>query len=163
MSIERVVAILTPFFGAVSAALTGWLGKHFPGLPNLTPSDVTALEIAGFTGAVGAALKWLHGRQKFVQPVVDAEHIAQKTAAKVMANQTAAPAIRDIEGVVKTHTDEIVDALGKFAPPTLRDVVKQMAREVANEPPAVASTSTSGVQPSTPAPALVEVPSPPSA
>jgi hypothetical protein len=66
VSIERVVTILTPVFGAISAGVVGWVGKHFPGVPALNPSDVTALEIAGFIGAVGAAQHWLHGHQKYV-------------------------------------------------------------------------------------------------
>lgn len=62
---NRVVALLTPLvFAPVAAVVTGWLGQHFPGLGHLDPTQLVALEIAGFTGAVAAAVKWLHGWQK---------------------------------------------------------------------------------------------------
>lgn len=62
---NRVVAILTPVFTAAATVASAWLLKHFPGLPVPSKSQLLAAEIGGATAAVGAALKWLHGHQKW--------------------------------------------------------------------------------------------------
>jgi|HubBroStandDraft_6_1064221.scaffolds.fasta_scaffold03612_5 hypothetical protein len=63
MSTSRVVTLLTPIFGALSAFVVAWASKHLPGIPVPGPEEITALEIAGFTGAVAIAAHWLHGNQ----------------------------------------------------------------------------------------------------
>jgi len=64
MSLNRIVALFTPVFAAGAALATGYLSKHFPGLPVLEPAEVVALEITAATSASAAALKWLHGSQQ---------------------------------------------------------------------------------------------------
>lgn len=65
MQTNRLVASLTPLvFAPLAAALTGWIAKHFPGLPPVDRDQLVALEIAGFGGAIAIAHKWLHGWQQ---------------------------------------------------------------------------------------------------
>jgi hypothetical protein len=65
MPVNRLVAVLTPVvFAPLAAAVAGWIAQHFPGLPALDPGQLVAIEVAGFTGAVGLAAHWLHGWQK---------------------------------------------------------------------------------------------------
>lgn len=64
LSIERVVAILTPtVFAPAAVIITAFVAKHFPGLPHPTPDTIVGLESAAFLGACGLGWKWLHGRQ----------------------------------------------------------------------------------------------------
>lgn len=145
MSIERTVALLTPVFAALSGALTGWLAHHFPGLPRLSPADVTALQIAGVTAGAAAALKWLHGRAAFVQAQAWIEH-ADKNA-----EDATGPALADIEAVVKSHTDQVLDAVAAavHAPPSVQEVVAQIGQELSG---GAVSTPPVGTPPPPPLP-----------
>lgn len=69
-SVNRIVALLTPVFTAGAALASAYAAKH--GL-NLSASEVLTVEVAAATAAGGAALKWLHGHQKYEQIVHDAE------------------------------------------------------------------------------------------
>lgn len=127
LSIERVVAILTPIFGAASAWLTGLIATDFPGLPTIPAGDVTALEIAGFTGAVAAALKWLHGRQKYVTLTDDAKKtildLETHMHAYLATNPAAAAAVSDIEDRLKAHESSIVAAFDQHMPEAVRQAL----------------------------------------
>lgn len=142
-SIERVVTLLTPLFGAASALVTGWLGQHFPGFPALNPTDVTALQIAGFTGAVVAALKWLHGRQKFVNSTTDVEQTMEQVFRKVMADQQAGPALTDIAKLLEDHQSAIIDQLGHKigAPASAEEVAKQLLDQLERRQSALAQAA----------------------
>lgn len=71
LSVERVVAILTPtIFAPVAALLTKWIAVNIPGL-HVNSSDITALQVSAIAGAVVLAWKWLHGRQ--IQMLVESE------------------------------------------------------------------------------------------
>src|ERR1700743_3106684 len=74
--INRLVALLTPVFAAAAVVGSAWLLKHFPGLPFPSTAELTAVEALGATTAGAAALKWLHGHQKWEERVADAENIA---------------------------------------------------------------------------------------
>lgn len=119
MSIERVVAVLTPIFAALAAWLTGLIGAHFPGV-HIDSSQIVALEIAGFTGATAAALKWLHGRQKFVAFTDDAKKTLDdalaRMRAELAANPQAALAIGDIESLLKSHEGQIEQTIDQHVP-----------------------------------------------
>jgi hypothetical protein len=106
-SIERAVALATPFFGAISAFATGWVSTHFPGLPHISPSDVTAVEIAGFTGAVAAALKWLHGRQQFVAYTDNAKRMAENVLVEVGELRKGDKTFNDVVAALEAHTGTI--------------------------------------------------------
>lgn len=133
LSIERVVAILTPIFGAGSAWLTGLIATKFPGLPTIPAGDVTALEIAGFTGATAAALKWLHGRQKYVSLTDDAKRTILDLEAHMHAylatNPAAAAAISDIEGTLKAHESNIIAAIDQHVPSVIGQALAVLFRQ----------------------------------
>jgi len=78
--LNRVVVLLTPLFTAAAAVGSAWLVKHFPGLPVPSQGELLGVELAGATAAGGAALKWLHGHQKYEDRLAvlerDAIHIA---------------------------------------------------------------------------------------
>lgn len=128
-SIERVVALLTPVFAIAAGALSTGIGSVV-GIP---APDFVALFVAGGTAATGGALKWLHGRQKFVNFVDDAEKVAESVIAKIKADQLAGPALTDIESILRAHTGQIVDYIGKnlHLPPTADEVAKQILKEAA--------------------------------
>lgn len=151
LSIERVVAILTPLFAAISGWLTGTVSQLVPGV-NLSAGDVTALQIAGVTAAAGAALKWLHGRQLFVKAEGDTEALVQKLAAKIKADAPAALALSDIESVLRDHTDQIVAAIANAvkAPPSVDDVAKQIADRLVGSSAAPALTPAEQIAPAPP-------------
>lgn len=133
MPIERQVALLTPIFAAVAGALTTGVGSA-TGIPK---KDLVALFIAGATAAAGAALKWLHGRQKFVQFETDAQKLYHTVSTAVLANQQAGPALTDIEAALRSHTDQIVLAIGKsvHAPPSAVEVAQAVLERVARPAP----------------------------
>ena len=151
LSIERVVALFTPAFAAVAAALTAWLGTHFPGLPKLNPADTTALLVAGATAGAAAALKWLHGRQHFLSQAATVEAFVKSEIAKALANQQAGPAIEDIEKIVRDNADQIVAAIGSavHAPASIEQIVDEILARL--QKPAV-TTQSAGAPTVTPVP-----------
>lgn len=137
LSVERVVALLTPLFAAISAALTGWVGTHFPGLPQLNPGDVTALQLAGATAGAGAALKWLHGRQQFTRSLTALDALIKSEVSKATADQQAGPALEDIAGLLEQHTGQIVQAVATavHAPPSAAEVLDELLDRAAQAKP----------------------------
>jgi hypothetical protein len=81
--LNRVVVLLTPVFGGIAAIALAWAAKHAPGLPLPTQGELTALEIAGFTGAVGMAAHWLHGHQQYEARLDSLEKDAIAVASEV--------------------------------------------------------------------------------
>jgi hypothetical protein len=75
MTINRVVALLTPVF----AALAGWIAQvaaqYLPGHPSLNAGELTAVFVAGAAAALAAAYKWLQGWQKFEEAQRFLEHV----------------------------------------------------------------------------------------
>jgi hypothetical protein len=64
MSLNRIVALLTPLAAALAGAVAAWLSQHFPGLE----VDRDALEeifIAGAVVTLAPAAQWLHGWQRY--------------------------------------------------------------------------------------------------
>lgn len=128
-SIERVVALLTPAFSVAAGALSTGIGSAV-GIPK---ADFVALFTGGLVAGASAALKWLHGRQKFVNFIDDADKVADGVVAKIQANPAGGLALADIEGILKAHTAQIIDAIGKtvHAPPSVEDVAKQIIASAA--------------------------------
>jgi len=73
----RVVTFLAPVFTALSAVGTGWLSRHFPGLPHLSTAEVVAFEGAGATAALSAALKFVHGSSLYERAVLQVQSAAK--------------------------------------------------------------------------------------
>lgn len=128
-SIERVVALLTPLFGAASGLIVTYIAKIVPGV-HLAPGDVTALFIAGATLAGAAALKWLHGRQKFVNFATDSGHIVQEVVRQLSA--VGGVPLADIEKVLQAHEAAIVQALGSVvhAPPSAEEIAQKLVQQL---------------------------------
>lgn len=64
MTVNRIVAFLTPVYAGLSGWVVQWVADHFPGAPTLSKGELTAIFVAGSTAAIGSALTWLHGWQK---------------------------------------------------------------------------------------------------
>jgi hypothetical protein len=61
---NRVVVLLTPLvFVPVSAVVSAWVAKHFPGV-NLSPVVIGGAAAAGALSALATAYKWIDGWQK---------------------------------------------------------------------------------------------------
>lgn len=152
VSIERVVAVLTPIFTAAGGALSTGVGSAI-GIP---ARDFTDLFIAGAAPALGAAITWLLGRQKFVKAEGDTQAIVEHALHNVMADQKAGPAIEDIARLLGAHQDQIISALGSKigAPASAEDIAKQMLEEIEKRRAAVASAESvvSGLGGASPAP-----------
>lgn len=139
-SIERVVALFTPVFSVAAGWVTSSVAQLVPGV-SLNKGDVTALFITGSVVAASAALKWLHGRAKFVQFTGDVEHVVDEVVARVNLNPIAGPALSDIEAVVKSHADQIIQAFGNavHAPASVDQVVEAVAQRLTGASTSVGS------------------------
>lgn len=165
LPIERVVTILTPLFAAASGWLTGWIGSNFPGLPALPAGDVTALEIAGFTGAAAAVVHWLHGRQKFVAFTDEAKQELDHAMAQVkdaLAHDPQAQLqLSDMEKLLEEHQAAIEQGLESHVPKVVAQSLGALFAQLGQAPAAPAAAQ------APPAPAapdqLQPVPPPPAA
>jgi hypothetical protein len=62
MSPNRVVTVLTPLvFAPLAGWATAWAARNLPGLPELDPTEVTAVFVVGASIAFGKAALWLRG------------------------------------------------------------------------------------------------------
>lgn len=124
LSIERVVAFLTPLFTAGAGALSTGIGSAV-GIP---AKDFTDLFIAGAVPALGAAVTWLLGRQKFVKAEADVQAMVERAYRAVMADQQAAPALKDIDRLLRDHQNGIISTLGSKigASASAQEIAKQM-------------------------------------
>lgn len=124
LSIERVVAILTPIFTAAGGAISTGIGSAV-GIP---AKDFTDLFIAGAAPALGAAITWLLGRQKFLKAEADVQAMVEKAYRSVMSDQKAGPAIEDIAKLLEAHQGIIIHELaGKIgAPASAEEIAQQM-------------------------------------
>jgi hypothetical protein len=124
LSIERVVAILTPLFTAAGGALSTGIGSAV-GIP---AKDFTDLFIAGAVPALGSAITWLLGRQKFLKAEADTQAMVERAYRAVMADQKAAPAIEDIAHLLEAHQGVIIHELAQKigAPASAEEIAQQM-------------------------------------
>jgi hypothetical protein len=113
----RVVAFLTPVFTATAAVGTGWLSKHFPGLPHIDKAQFVVLEAAGATAALTAALKFLHGQSLWERDVLHVESYTKAVAGSV---DRADPGVvaRTETGAEAAATGLVDAAAAAIAPPT---------------------------------------------
>lgn len=90
-TIERVVTLLTPVFGAMASWLTALIATNVPGAPALDAANVEGVEIAAFVGAVAIVAKWLHGRQKIalIQPPHEVPRLQGAVIAPPVSTQSA--------------------------------------------------------------------------
>jgi len=65
MSLNRIVALLTPLvFAPLAGVITTWAAENLPGV-NVPPNAVEEIFIAGALIALAPAAQWLHGWQKW--------------------------------------------------------------------------------------------------
>jgi hypothetical protein len=128
LSIERVVALLTPVFGAAAGYCFTLLGKAVPGT-TLNKGDFTALFVTGAIAAVTMAVTWLLGRQKFVHFVQGAEHVTGEVTRAVQDN---VPGLRQVEAILEAHEAAIVSAVADKigAPPAAEDVAAEIVNRL---------------------------------
>lgn len=93
LSLNRIVVLLTPVFGGVAAVLLAWAARHFPGLPLPSKGELTALEVAAFTGAVGMAAHWLNGHQKYEKYLQEIEKDVLWAGNNLQVNGVAPPPV----------------------------------------------------------------------
>lgn len=68
--VNRLVALATPLvFVPISAWFSGYVAKHFPGLPAFSSAQITGIMVAGSVAALTAGYKFLDGWQKHEQRV----------------------------------------------------------------------------------------------
>lgn len=116
MSLNRVVAFLTPVFAAVAGVGSAWLARHFPGIPPLPPADIVAFEITAATTAAGAALKWLHGSQLAERYVHEGEQFAkslhlQATESGLITPDQESAVVAQLKAEAVTLRDQLIDAV----------------------------------------------------
>ena len=90
LSIEKVVALLTPtLFAPVAALLTKIITVDVPG-SHVTSGQLTALEIAAFIGAVAMGAHWLQGQKQWRKLMLDTKATADTMPAADRAALDAA-------------------------------------------------------------------------
>ena len=126
--VNRVVAFLTPVFTAGAAVASGWLLKHAPGVPAPSVVELTGVEVTAATAAAGAALKWLHGHQKYEADIRWADQAvkaASRDAEKLNPGITSY-----VEQLVKGEVEKLKPEL----PAPLQTLVNQGLATVAASP-----------------------------
>jgi hypothetical protein len=158
-SIERVVALLTPVFAAAAGWVSTEIAKLIPGL-GIPRDQLVAVFVGGATIAAGSALKWLHGRQKFVNFTTNSDQVVDKVVAEVQktvaANSNLSGAVSQIESALNAHQSAIEQALSSHLPAGAQEVAQEIVRQLwptAQTPPHVSGGSgavggTPQVQPS---------------
>jgi hypothetical protein len=138
---SRVVAFfVTPILSAGSLVGCAWLAKHFPGLPPLDPQEVTAFGVAGFTAALAACLKWLHGWSLYERTAKQLQHDAELVA---KFDPSAAQAVgKAAEVVAQQGVAKVVAAIVPATPVDHRADGVPPAPEPAPEPAAAPTEPT---------------------
>lgn len=133
ISIERVVALLTPVFAGGAGWLFTILGKAIPGI-NIPHDQFVTLFVGGAVLATTAALTWLFGRQRFVHFTQGAEQVTDHVAKAIQDNfPQGVPQLRQIEAALEAHEAAVIDGVTKAvgAPPA---VAQDIATVVAPPP-----------------------------
>jgi hypothetical protein len=89
MSLNRVVALLTPLAAALAGWFSTWVATHFPGV-TIPESQLEAVFIAGALFALAPAAQWLHGWQKWETQKAETETAVQVAT---LGAATAAPTV----------------------------------------------------------------------
>lgn len=115
-SIERVVVLLTPFFGAFSSWFVVFVATHVPSAPHLSATGVEGVVIGVFVTSGGVVIKWLHGRQ--IPAIAGLPPISQQQRADLEAE------VHDI-----LARSPISGPPGPPGPTTNEDRVRELIRE----------------------------------
>jgi hypothetical protein len=96
MSLNRIVALITPAAALAAGWAASWLAEHVPGL-GVTKENLQAVFIAGAVAVLAPALHWLHGWQKWEVR----NEAALADAARGFPDQTVAVEPADEGGAVE--------------------------------------------------------------
>src|SRR6516165_8210614 len=101
VSIERVVALLTPVFAGAAGWLFTVLGKSIPGI-DIPHDQFVTVFVSGAVLATTASLTWLFGRQKFVHFTLGAEAVTDHVAKAIQDNfPQDVPQLRQIQAALE--------------------------------------------------------------
>lgn len=141
ISKDLAVRLLTIIATPIVAGATALAAKKGVQLPN---GAVVTLTVATALGVLGAGFHWLQRQPVVLRTEDELERLAESVAAKIKADPAAAGAVQDLGDQLKTHTDQIIAAIGTavHAPVSVEDVAKQLAQAVLNQPPAAAAPVT---------------------
>jgi hypothetical protein len=107
MSLNRIVALLTPLvFAPLAGVVSTWAADNLPGV-NLSPDKVEEVFIAGALIALAPAVQWLHGWQKYEERQDAA--IAAANAATSIAAANAATSVAAVEALPPEEDVDLVD------------------------------------------------------
>jgi hypothetical protein len=81
---ERIVLFFSPLLIAFSGGIVMWIGKNFPGHPQLDENQLTAYFLAGAVTGIGALIAWIKGR---IQQSSDRKMLELHRAAGLTADQ----------------------------------------------------------------------------
>lgn len=119
VSTSRVVALLTPLFGAVAALVSAELAKV--GISGVTPAELTVIESVAFTSGTAAALKWLHGLAAWERLEKDFEHDIARVKAYAATDEPIVSALAPVEKQVESGVEGDVS---KVATEVVADATK---------------------------------------
>jgi hypothetical protein len=91
MSLNRLVALLTPFFAAAAGWVATVIADNVPGV-TIDRGALEEIFIAGALVALAPAAQWLHGWQKYESRQADRERDVALAEAAAPTVVTAAPA-----------------------------------------------------------------------
>ena len=112
MSLNRVVAILTPLvFAPLAGAAAAWLAQHIPAV-NVSQADLQEVFIAGSLIALAPAAQWLHGWQKHEARQAEAEQALELANAGAAQDEDEDDDPPESGGV---SIDALLDALDRPA------------------------------------------------
>lgn len=120
---SRVVALLTPLFGAVAALVSAELAKV--GISGITPAELTVVESVAFTSGTAAALKWLHGLSQWERSEQDIEHDIARVEAYNKSDEPIVSALAPVEQQVESGVESDVS---KAATTAVEDAAKEVEK-----------------------------------
>ena len=110
MSLNRIVALLTPLvFAPLAGVVSTWAADNLPGV-NLPPDRLEEVFIAGALIALAPAAQWLHGWQKW-EARQDEALAAAATGFTMTSVIAEAPPGEDDLDVIDEELDEDLDEL----------------------------------------------------
>ena len=125
LSIERVVALLTPVFAGAAGWLFTALGKAIPGI-DIPHDQFVTLFVGGAVLATTASLTWLFGRQKFVHFTLGAEAVTDHVAKAIQDNfPQGVPQLRQIQAALEAHEAAVTGAVAQLLPPAVAAPVEE--------------------------------------
>jgi hypothetical protein len=131
LSTETLVRILTIVFTPVGAAVSAFGAKDGLQLP---PAAVVVIAVAAAVAILGLGWRWLEKHTDVTKLFAELTKFKQDVISEVVAAYPAAsPALSDIEQLLRTHDQQVVDGVAKAigAPPSVTEVADQVVQTLA--------------------------------